>query len=102
MNCKFYIKFSFNFSKTSAGVKLFWIEISLSLLVPPVSNVTTLNKWDRQIMQAKLAIKKYATTPETWFGLEYSEVKHETVPLLIGLTRKTWLKERKKITEKSP
>ena len=75
-------------------------DFQFILIDEVVSNVTTLNKWDRQIMQAKLAIKKYATTPETWIGLEYSEVKHETVPLLIGLTRKTWLKERKKITEK--
>ena len=70
-------------------------DFQFILIDEVVSNVTTLGKWERQIMQAKLAIKKIATTPETWFGLEYSEVKHETVPLLIGGTRKTWLKERK-------
>ncbi len=42
----------------------------------------------------KTGNQKNATSPETWFGLEYSEVKHETVPLIIGNTRKTWLKER--------
>lgn len=70
-------------------------DFQFILIDEVISNVTTLSKWERQIMQAKLAIKKIATTPETWFGLEYSEVKHETVPLLIGVTRKTWLKERK-------
>ncbi|EOS7768851.1 KUP/HAK/KT family potassium transporter [Enterococcus hirae] len=70
-------------------------DFQFILIDEVISNVTTLSKWERQIMQAKLAIKKIATTPETWFGLEYSEVNHETVPLLIGVTRKTWLKERK-------
>lgn len=70
-------------------------DFQFILIDEVISNVTTLSKWERQIMQAKLAIKKIATTPETWFGLEYREVKHETVPLLIGVTRKTWLKERK-------
>ena len=69
-------------------------DFQFVLIDEVVSNVTTLGKWQRQIMQAKLAIKKIATSPETWFGLEYSEVKHETVPLIIGNTRKTWLKER--------
>lgn len=70
-------------------------DFQFILIDEVLSNVTSLSKWDRQIMQAKLAIKKYTTSPETWFGLEYSEVKHETVPLFIGHTRKTWLKERK-------
>lgn len=69
-------------------------DFQFVLIDEVVSNVTTLGKWQRQIMQAKLAIKKIATSPETWFGLEYSEAKHETVPLIIGNTRKTWLKER--------
>ncbi|MDN6934603.1 potassium transporter Kup, partial [Klebsiella pneumoniae] len=69
-------------------------DFQFVLIDEVVSNVTTLGKWQRQIMQAKLAIKKIATSPETWLGLEYSEVKHETVPLIIGNTRKTLLKER--------
>ena len=40
-------------------------------------------------MQAKLAIKNLTTSPESWFGLEYSEVKYESVPLIIGPQRKT-------------
>ncbi|OJG19706.1 K+ uptake transporter [Enterococcus canis] len=59
-----------------------------------LSNVTEIDKWSRQIMQAKLFIKRHTTTPENWFGLEYSEVVYETVPLIIGQTRKTRLQER--------
>ena len=47
-------------------------DFQFVLIDEVVSNVTTLGKWQRQIMQAKLAIKKIATSPETWFGLEYS------------------------------
>ena len=46
-------------------------------------------------MQAKLFIKKYTMSPESWFGLEYSDVKYETVPLTIGKIKKTRLVERK-------
>lgn len=60
-----------------------------------LSNVTEIDKWDRQIMQARLGIKRHTVTPERWFGLEYSDVIYETVPLIVGPTRKTWLKERR-------
>ncbi|GCF94114.1 putative potassium transport system protein kup [Enterococcus florum] len=65
------------------------------LIQGELSTVTELPKWDRQVMQARLAIKRHAVSPERWFGLEYSEVVYETVPLIVGQTRKTWLKERK-------
>jgi KUP system potassium uptake protein len=35
-------------------------------------------------MQIKLAIKKIAFDPARWFGLEYSDVILEHVPLVIG------------------
>ncbi|MGG5314693.1 KUP/HAK/KT family potassium transporter [Enterococcus sp. AZ072] len=65
------------------------------LIQEELSSTTEVAKWDRQIMQARLAIKRYAVSPERWFGLEYSEVVYESVPLIVGQTRKTWLKERK-------
>lgn len=64
------------------------------LIKESLSNNTVLSKWERQIMQIKLFIKKYTMSPENWFGLEYSEVKYETIPLTIGEVRKTRLKER--------
>ncbi|MGM0125505.1 K+ uptake transporter [Enterococcus sp. AZ194] len=71
-------------------------DFQFVLIKEELSNVTTLARFDRQMMQAKLAIKRHATSPESWFGLEYSDVKYETIPLIIGETRKTWLKERTK------
>lgn len=60
-----------------------------------ISNVTELSKWDKAIMQAKFFIKRYASSPASWFGLEYSEVKYENVPLVIGKQSSIVLNERK-------
>jgi KUP system potassium uptake protein len=54
-------------------------------------------KWDKQVIQARLAIKRHTVSPERWFGLEYSDITYETVPMIIGKMRKTWLQERKDI-----
>lgn len=70
-------------------------DFKFIIIQEELSNVTELDKWDRQVMQARLGIKHYSVEPEKWFGLEYSDVVYETVPLMIGPTRKTWLKERK-------
>lgn len=69
-------------------------DFQFVIIKEALSNNTELNKWDRQVMQAKLFIKKYTMSPENWFGLEYSDIKYETVPLTIGKIRKTALKER--------
>lgn len=70
-------------------------DFQFILIRESLSNNTELSRWDRQIMQMKLFIKRHTTSPENWFGLEYSETKHETIPLVIGEKRKTRLKERK-------
>lgn len=65
------------------------------LIQEELSNMTNIDNWSRQIMQAKLMIKRHTMSPENWFGLVYSDVKYETVPLMIGETRKAFLKERR-------
>ena len=65
------------------------------LIQESLSNNTELSKWERQIMQAKLFIKRHTASPENWFGLEHSELKHETVPLVIGKMKQTKLMELK-------
>lgn len=49
-----------------------------------ISGVTELTSYEHFIMRTKLAIKKIAVSPAKWFGLEYSSVKNESVPLIIG------------------
>lgn len=70
-------------------------DFKFVLIEEELSNVTALHKFDKYIMQTKLAIKKYATSPIEWFGLEYSETTMEKVPLIIGATRYSKLSERK-------
>lgn len=62
-----------------------------------LSKATELKKWERYTMQLKLAIKKRTMAPEHWFGLGFSEVKYESVPLFIGNARKSRLIERNRV-----
>ncbi|BCA84857.1 putative potassium transport system protein kup [Enterococcus saigonensis] len=71
-------------------------DFQFVLIEEELSNNTELDKWERQIMQAKLFIKRHTMSPENWFGLEYSDVLYETVPLIIGKMKKTRLIERTK------
>lgn len=69
-------------------------DFKFVLIEEVLSNNTELTYWERQVISAKLFIKRHATTPEKWFGLEYSETRREKVPLVIGKTKKTHLIER--------
>lgn len=71
-------------------------DFQFVLIEEELSNNTELDRWERQIMQAKLFIKRHTMSPENWFGLEYSDVLYETVPLIIGKMKKTRLIERSK------
>lgn len=51
-----------------------------------------LSNMSRFMMSVKLAIKKVSVSPIKWFGLEYTDVKIEHVPLLLGNRKKTNLK----------
>ena len=57
-----------------------------------LSTDTELSALNRFIMQTKLSIKKLAVSPVKWFGLEYTDVKIEHVPLLLGKRKRTRLK----------
>lgn len=70
-------------------------DFQFILIQESLSNDTELTKWERQILQTKLFIKRYTTSPENWFGLENSDIKYETVPLVIGKMKRLKLYERK-------
>lgn len=74
-------------------------DFQFILIQEALATHTSLNKFDRQIMQFKLGIKRFTVAPEHWFGLEYSEVKYETVPLILGQERHVEINERKKTSE---
>ncbi|PNY20132.1 KUP/HAK/KT family potassium transporter [Streptococcus parauberis] len=58
-----------------------------------VSNARQLNGFERFIMQTKASIKHFTATPARWFGLQYSEVKVEVVPLILSDILKLPIKE---------
>lgn len=64
------------------------------LVQEEISVQTDITKWNRQILQTKSMIKRYLSSSERWFGLEYSDVDYETVPMVIGTIKKTRLTER--------
>ncbi|GAA3018789.1 KUP/HAK/KT family potassium transporter [Tetragenococcus solitarius] len=70
-------------------------DFQFILIQESLSNNTELSKWERQILQTKLFIKRYTASPENWFGLENSDIKYETVPLVIGKMKRPKLRERK-------
>ncbi|MGT2844262.1 KUP/HAK/KT family potassium transporter [Streptococcus hongkongensis] len=58
-----------------------------------VSNARQLNGFERFIMQTKASIKHFTATPMRWFGLQYSEVTVEVVPLILSDVLKLPIKE---------
>ncbi|MDO4680797.1 MAG: KUP/HAK/KT family potassium transporter [Aerococcus sp.] len=54
-----------------------------------LSSLTNFSHWDREIMRAKQTIKRFTVTPESWFGLQFSEVTSETVPLAVAAGRQS-------------
>lgn len=59
-------------------------DFAFVLIREELTRVTSLSTIDTLVMQTKLAIKKIAFDPARWFGLEYSDVIVEHVPLVIG------------------
>lgn len=53
------------------------------LIREELSRKSELSHIDRLVMQAKLGIKSVATSPARWFGLEFSDVVTEKVPMSI-------------------
>lgn len=69
-------------------------DFQFIIIQEALSSTTKLSRFDRQIMQTKLFIKRHTMSVAHWFGLEYSEVQQETIPLYIGKQEKTYLTER--------
>lgn len=68
-------------------------DFQFVMIEEELSNATALSKSQKQVMQTKLFIKRHTISPERWFGLEYSDVVHETVPLVIGQMKESSLTE---------
>lgn len=63
-------------------------DFSFILIKEELSRVDTgLTAYEQFIMHTKLAIKSITVAPTSWFGLEYSDVVVEHVPLILDLNR---------------
>ncbi|MBC1458813.1 KUP/HAK/KT family potassium transporter [Listeria newyorkensis] len=58
-----------------------------------LSTEADLTNWQRIIMRSKLFIKRFTTSPENWFGLEYSDVQIENVPLYLSKKKVVKIRE---------
>lgn len=63
------------------------------LIEERVSNARQLTNFERFIMQTKASIKHVTASPMRWFGLQYSEVTLEVVPLILSDILKLPIKE---------
>lgn len=67
-------------------------DFGFVLLREELVSDSQLTGFERFIMSSKLTLKKWTVLPERWFGLQYSEVQTETVPLVIGSPKKVEIK----------
>ncbi|WP_057769962.1 KUP/HAK/KT family potassium transporter [Lactobacillus selangorensis] len=59
-------------------------DFSFVIIQEELSPETQINGLEKMIIQARLFLQKITVTPATWFGLEYSDVIEEHVPLILG------------------
>ena len=62
-------------------------DFSFVLIQEELSPDTQLNNIKKSIIQARLWLQRYTVTPAIWFGLSYSDVVIERVPLILGQLR---------------
>lgn len=59
-----------------------------------LTNARQMNGFDRFVLMTKATIKKFTSSPSRWFGLQFSEVTTETVPLVLSDVRNLEIHER--------
>ncbi len=64
-----------------------------------MTNAQKLPAFDRFVLKAKARIKRYTATPDRWFGLQFSEVSLERVPLILSDVYNLSIKERPKLED---
>lgn len=67
-------------------------DFSFVLVQEELSPRTRINGFAKTMIRARLFIQKMTVSPARWFGLEYSDVVTERVPLVLGRTHVTHLK----------
>ncbi|MFC4651444.1 KUP/HAK/KT family potassium transporter [Lactococcus nasutitermitis] len=58
-------------------------------------NARQMNSFDRFVLRTKASIKRFTASPIRWFGLQFSEVTTERVPLVMSDVRNLSIHERR-------
>ena len=64
-------------------------DFKFILLEEVLSNENNLTSWDNFIISLKLLIRKFAISPEKWFGIDTSIVQVERVPIIVHSSKLT-------------
>lgn len=67
-------------SRNSKGIGNFKFVMLKEIL----ANENDFSPWDRFILSTQLFIKKFAVSPEKWYGIDTTVVDFEKVPILFG------------------
>lgn len=70
-------------------------DFSFVVIQEELSPETRVKPFDRFIIQARVTLQNWTSTPATWFGLEFSDVVVEHVPLILGRRRRPFLRRIK-------
>ncbi len=70
-------------------------DFAFVMILEELTNRFELSVFEEIIMRTRLFIQRYAVTPQKWFGLETSTVYTETIPMLRGVYRPTFIKRIK-------
>ena len=57
-------------------------DFAFVLIQEEIPRYSNLSQFERWILQLKITVKRIAVTPARWFGLEYSQVVYERVPIV--------------------
>ena len=60
-----------------------------------MANSPELNTFDQFILGTRAFIKRYTASPTRWFGLQFSEVTVERIPIILSGVRPLPIDERK-------
>lgn len=59
-------------------------DFTFVIIQEDLSPETQITAFDKFVVQIRLTLERFTDTPASWFGLEYSDVTVERVPLILG------------------
>lgn len=70
-------------------------DFSFVVIQEELSPETRIKPFDKWLIQARVVLQNWTSSPATWFGLEFADVVVEHVPLILGRRRRPVLRRVK-------